>query len=188
MPKVGGRNRTPAEVHAIANRSKLSKEEIARRAEEEAAVRPRPLTPRKPAGLSRYAGEFWDETVPELVRLGLISVVDSPGFVLAAESYALARTALEELVPRKADGTPDARRRGARTVVEVDRVHGGMLKRHPAVMVYMQASGDYRRWCAEFGLTPSARMGLLKISSPTGRRGGGVDDGDGDDVEGLLGY
>lgn len=179
--------RVPAEVHSLANRSKLSPEEIARRQSEEDSIRPRPLAPRRPSHLSKHARECWDRHAPELVRLGLLTALDGPAFEHACESYALARTALEELRPRKADGTPDRRQTGL-TVTEVDRAHGRMLKKHPAVAVYLQASGDYRSWCAQFGLTPAGRMGLLRAGSPgqlpTGKDGAG----DGDDLEDLLGY
>lgn len=184
--RKGGRPRKSVELHVVGgNPSKLTEAELAARREEEAAVRPAPLRPTKPAGLSKVAGECWDRHAPELERLGLLTKMDAGAFVLACESFALAMEALGELRPRKADGTIDRRKRGLE-VVAVDRAHGGMLKKHPAVAVYLQASGDYRRWCAEFGLTPAARMGLRPARSAPGGAAGGEGDGDGDGFE--LGY
>lgn len=167
------------------NPSKLPKAELEARRAEEAAVKARPIRPKKPGHLSKFASEAWDDLTPELERLGLLTLLDSASFYFAVESYALARTALEELRPRKADGTLDRRAKGL-VVTEVDRVHGGMLKKHPAVAVYLQASGDFRRWCSAFGLTPSDRLALRPARPGPGSAGGGSDDGD--DVGAFLGY
>lgn len=175
-----------AVIELRGNRSKLTEEELAARRAEEAALKPKPLRPKKPEWLSKYAAECWDLHAPELERLALLTKIDAGAFALACESFALARTALEDLRPRKADGTPDRRLKGLETTA-VDRAHGGMLKKHPSVAVYLQASGDYRRWCAEFGLTPSARLGLRPARSSGPVSGGGAgDDGDGERFE--LGY
>ena len=96
---------------------------------------------------------------PELEALGLLSVLDGPGFRLACETYALALYALEEMRAKKADETVDARKKSL-AVLEVDRVHGGQRRKTPAFAVYAQASREFRAWCVEFGLTPSARVSL----------------------------
>lgn len=114
---------------------------------------------------------------PELERLSLLSVLDSPAFRFACSSYALAVTALGDMRPRKTDGTIDARKKGI-VLTEVDRAHGGMLKTHPAFRAYMQAVKDFRAWCVEFGLTPSARLGLRPGAQPPMP---GADDEDSDD-------
>lgn len=166
-----------AVIELRGNRSKLTEEELAARRAEEAALKPKPLRPTKPTWLSKYAAECWDLHAPELERMALLTKLDAGAFALACESFALARTALEELRPRKGDGTIDRRQKGL-TTTEVDRVHGGMLKRHPAAALYLQASGDYRRWCDQFGLTPSARIGLrpARSSGPSSSTGGAGDD------------
>jgi phage terminase small subunit len=92
-------------------------------------------------------------------------VLDAGSFRFACASYALAVTALGEMRHRKEDGSIDRRRKGF-VLTEVDRVHGGMLKTHPAFRAYMQAVKDYRAWCVEFGLTPSARLGLRPGAQP----------------------
>lgn len=159
------------------NRSKLSAEEIEERRSREVKANPLHLEP--PSHLSPYARECWDRHAPELEALGLLTVLDAGSFELACESYALARYALEELRPRKADGTPDGRSH-RRQVVEVDKGHGGMLRKHPAFSVFNMAQNAYKAWCAEFGLTPSSRVSLRP-----GRAGGMAGDeggSDGDDA------
>ena len=184
MAKRGGRPRKDVALHLVnGNPSKLSDEELEARRQEEAALRPAPLRPKKPEWLSKYGAEAWDAHVAELERLGLLTRLDVGAFALAMESLAVARYALEDLRPRKADGTPDRRSKGLATT-EVDRAHGLMLKKHPSIAVFLQASGEYRRWCSEFGLTPSARLGLRPARSSGSATGGTGDD---DGLDELLG-
>ncbi len=163
-----------AEVIALhGNPGKHSAAELEARA---AVPKARPLRPDPPKHLSTFARECWDKHAPELEHLGLLTVLDAGAFELACESYALAREALEELRPRRRDGEPDGRT-NRRTVVDVDRVHGGSLKKHPAFSVWNMATNTYRAWCQEFGLTPSARLNLR----PGRAEGGSGVDGDEDD-------
>jgi P27 family predicted phage terminase small subunit len=187
MPRKPGPPKLPADVIALhGNKSKLSDEELEERRREEAALRPAPIRPSKPAWLSTYASEAWDQHAAQLERLGLLTKIDAGSFALAMETFALARYALEDLRPRTATGTVD-RRTKKLTTTEVDRVHGGMLKKHPSVAVFTSAQAAYLRWCVEFGLTPSARMGLRPArSAGAAGRGGAGDDGDG--ASELLGY
>lgn len=178
MPRRPGPKPHSADVIELGgNRSKLSAEEIERRRAEE--VKPRPLRPEPPEWLSPFALECWQMHAPELEHLGLLTRLDAGAFVLACEAYGLAREALEELRVKKADGTPDQRTK-RRTVVDVDRVHGGMLKKHPAFSVFTQSSNLYLRFCGEFGLTPSSRVSLRPgASGPSLEEGPG---GDADDA------
>lgn len=181
MPRRPGPTPHTADVVRLhGNRSKLTDEEIAER--EAAEVKARPLRRGMPKDLSPYAEECWRELAPELEHLGLLSVLDGPGFRLACETYALARYALDELRARKADGTVDGRTK-RRSVIEVDVAHGGNLRRHPAIMVYSQAAKEFRQWCVEFGLSPSARVSLRPGAMGPGRRG--HEEGEGDDGAGF---
>lgn len=181
MPRKPGPVPQSADVVEIrGNRSKLTKEQIEQRRAQE--VKARPLRARPPADLSPLERECWDAHAPELQRLGLLSTLDAGSFRLACTSYAIAVSALLEMRPKKADGTPDARKKGV-AVVDVDRNHGGMLKKHPAVEVYFRAAADYRRWAIEFGLTPSSRIGLRPAAGSPGAGGGSSDDVDDDDFD-----
>lgn len=177
MPRKSGPVPKSAEVIELhGNAGKHSREEIERRRAQE--VKARPLRLRAPADLSPLELECWNLHAPELQRLGLLSMLDAGSFRFACTAYALAISSLLELRPKKTDGTPDKRKKGL-AVVDVDRVHGGGLKKHPAVEVYFRAADQYRRWAIEFGLTPSSRIGLRPAAGPSA--GGESDDGsDGD--------
>ncbi len=163
MPKRPGPLPLPANVVRIrGNASKLSAEDLEER--EASEVKARPLRPGPPAHLSPYARECWQKLTPELEHLGLLTVLDGPSFELACETWATAKYALEELRPKKADGTPD-RRKSRPELIEVDRVHGGQRRKNAAVMVYMQASREFRAWAVEFGLSPSGRAALRPAAS-----------------------
>jgi P27 family predicted phage terminase small subunit len=162
-------------IEITGNRGKLSAEEIEERRAKE--VKARPLAPKMPTHLSPYARDCWERHAPELEHLGLLTSLDAGSFEMACEAYALARHALEEMRPRRADGEPDART-NRREVLDVDRVHGGMLRKHPAFSVWNMAQNSYKAWCIEFGMTPSSRVSLRP-----GRAGGLVDDGNGSDAD-----
>lgn len=179
MPRRPGPTPMSADVIELrGNASKLSREELEER--RESTPRPQPVraaTP--PADLSPYARECWQLHAPELDALGLLSVLDRGSFRLACETYALAREALDEMRPKKADGTPDERTH-RREVIVADKVHGG-IKRHPAFLIYDTSQRAYLRWCVEFGLTPSARIGIRPAAGGRpvpGDEGDGGDNGD----------
>jgi len=163
------------ELHG--NASKLSKAELAARREEE--IQARPLRPSVPSDLSPHARECWKMLAPELEKLGLLSVLDGPSFRLACETYAIAVYALEEMRVRKADGTPDGRVKRP-SLLDVDRAHGGMSKKSPAFSIYAQASREFRAWCVEFGLSPSARASLRPGARGAPEGPARDDDSDGD--------
>lgn len=140
------------------NRSKLSKAELEERDAQEVKAEPvRDLDP--PKDLSPDAAACWKMHAPELERLGLLTRLDLGSFRLACETYAMALAAMAAMRPRRSDGEPDGRRRGYE-VVTVDKAHGGDLRKHPAFAVFNMAVNTYRAWCADFGLTPSARVTL----------------------------
>lgn len=183
VPKKSGPAPESADVIELkGNRGHLSKEQIAERRAQE--IKPRPLrasTP--PADLSLYARECWDLHAPELDALGLVTLLDRGSLRLACETYAVARSALDDLKPRKADGTVDRRKKSLVVTVK-DENHGG-IKRHPALIVLAQFGGEYRRWCAEFGLTPSARISIRPAAGA--RPSGEVSRDDDDDDSAFFG-
>lgn len=183
MPRRPGPAPTSADVIELrGNRAKLSEKELEERRANE--IKARPLRKGPPADLSPYALECWRELAPELEKLGLLSALDSPGFRLACEAHALARYALEEMRPKKADGTVDERTK-RREVLERDRVHGQMLKRHPAILIFQAATTEFRQWCVEFGLSPSARASLRPAAG--GRPGSGKERSEADDDDAFFG-
>lgn len=181
MPKrPGPRPHSAAVIELHGNASKLSSEELAARLEAEQSIpKARPLRLDVPADLTHYARECWKIHAPELERLGLLAALDSGAFVLLCETYAVAREALDSMRPSKSDGTPDARKTRL-DVLDVDRVHGGQKKRAAGAATFLQAAAQYRAWAVEFGLTPSARLGLRPAArTPARDEGGAADDDDG---------
>lgn len=178
MPKRPGPKPQPADVIELrGNRSKLTDEQLAERRASTPA--PKPLAPKAPKDLSPVARECWQHHASELEHLGLLTVLDGAAFRLACEAYALAVAALGEMRPKKADGTPDGRKRGFEVLLR-DKDHEP--RRHPAFIVWKQATDEYRSWCSEFGMTPSARVGLRPGASV-----GTVADDDEDDDSAFFG-
>lgn len=101
----------------------------------------RRVAPEKPEGLSPAASAHWDEIVPELTRLDLLSPVHIGALVMLCESFAR-WTAARDI--RKAEGVLGTNSQG--------RV------RHPAAAEESSALKDYHRLALEFGLTPSAEQ------------------------------
>jgi len=176
VPKKPGPPKQSADVIRIrGNRSKLTDAQLRER--EAAEVKPAPVAPRVPKDLDVYERECWDMHAPELDRLGLLTALDGASFRFACTSYSLARHSLDAMKPRTKSGAIDRRKKGYQVVIN-DPAHGGGLRRHPAFLTYRQAASDYRAWCTEFGLTPSARVSLRPAAGPMTRQAADEDDDD----------
>lgn len=97
------------------------------------------FAPVKPAYLSPVASLHWDEVVPELVRLDLVTPSSIGGLVALCEAWARFIAAHQLLAE---DGVLTQGTRG--------------IMRHPATAIANEASREYRNWADEFGLTPSS--------------------------------
>lgn len=98
----------------------------------------RRLLPLPPMELSPKAAEHWALIVEELARLELTKPLDAGALAAACETWARfadAQEFINSLTPTElyAEG-----------------------KRHPVLVTVEAASREYRAWCDEFGLTPSA--------------------------------
>lgn len=163
MPKRPGPPPLPAEVVQLRPGHRGAAEVEARR---DSAPAPRPLGPPRPPGdLSPDERECWEQLAPELAHLGLLTAMDWGAFRLACEAFGLARAARREMLRRTKTGRPDRRSRAAEVLV---RDRDGADRRSPAFIVWKQACEEYRRWCIEFGLTPSARVGLRPAAAGVG--------------------
>lgn len=114
---------------------------------------PPPFTreaPERPDHLTEYAAELWDRIVSQLESLKLLKDLDGPSLEMACETYAMWREALEK---RKSIGMIG---KGAvkNTVVIA-----------PWVRIEINAGKEFRNWCREYGLTPSAEMSLAQPGS-----------------------
>lgn len=105
--------------------------------------------PVKPTDLSADAAEIWDVFVSELSRVEVLRPLDGPALRVACETY--------------------GRWRQAQRL----RVEKGILSRNsqgvvraPWLSVEAEAGREFRAWCAEFGLTPSAEGRLGAPEQP----------------------
>lgn len=99
--------------------------------------------------MSADGEKLWRRLAPELARVGLLTLADVPAFESVCELYAIVL----------------ACRRSVRSgrnyqVTTKDRTHGGELRRHPSLLTLKQYEDAFRAAAKEFGLTPSARVGL----------------------------
>lgn len=113
----------------------------------------RRVAPDKPTDLSTVAAAHWDEIVPELTRLDLLSPVHVGALTMLCEAFARWHAAREI---RAAEGVLGHNSQG--------RV------RHPAAAEESSALKDYHRLALEFGLTPSAEQ---RVAADGGSGGDG---------------
>lgn len=112
----------------------------------------RRLLPLKPMELSPLAAEHWDLIVEELARLELTKPIDAGALSVTCETWA--RFAAAQAAINR-DGI----------IVEVEMSRGDVTwtehRPHPALRIVEAASREYRAWCSEFGLTPSAESRVI---------------------------
>ena len=120
--------------------------------------KPRPVSPKRPAWLTGEGRREWERVVPELGRLGLLTIVD--GAALAG--YCQSWTDYVE--------TTRFLKKHGRTF----ETPNGYVQQRPEVSIAQKSLQLVKAFCAEFGLTPSSRG---RMSLP------GEKD---DDFDGLL--
>ena len=113
--------------------------------------KPPPIIPTPPDFLSADARAEWDRVVPELDRLGLVTMLDRAGLAAYCEAWSrfvMATAVLHEepLIIKKA----------------------GRSVKNPALQVAKDAAADMLRWCVDFGMTPSARGRMAVPGTPDG--------------------
>ena len=112
-------------------------------------VKPDDRIPKMPAYLAPLAKTWWRKNVPALAAIGMLSSIDATALEAMASSYAIVVTAEEALAK---DG-------------HYVTCANGVLKAHPALSILRQAYDTYRRFCCEFGMTPSSRSRLTSGDS-----------------------
>jgi len=116
-----------------------------------AEPKPRPKPPTMPTWLSREAKAEWRRVVPELDRIGLLTLVDRAALAAYCEAWSLLRLAQADV---EANGV-------THYVVEKTYDDGttiyARVAKNPAVNVMRDAMATIRAFCSEFGLSPSAR-------------------------------
>lgn len=112
-----------------------------KKSQEDRSPRPRPTAPEPPKALSAEARAEWGRVVPELDRIGMLTVVDRAALVVYCETWSTYVRA-----------QADVKRRG----VLVTGYRGSRVK-NPALQIARDAAQLVRAMCSEFGLTPSSR-------------------------------
>lgn len=105
------------------------------------APRPKPLAPKCPKWLSGEARREWRRVVPALEKLGLLSELDGAALEAYVSTYG-----------RMVRAERDIAENGSTYITST-----GFERVRPAVKIATEAEESVRRFCAEFGLTPSAR-------------------------------
>jgi P27 family predicted phage terminase small subunit len=123
---------------------------------------PRPAKgePIKPDWLDGRAASAWDELVPELARIGLLTLVDGHALAVYCEAWA---TYVEASAIVRSEG------------ILIDSYRGGKAK-NPAAQIMRDSADLMMKVGGQYGLTPATRT---RLQVP--------DDGtDGFDMESLL--
>ena len=109
---------------------------------------PQTRSPRAPRHLDEHARNEWARVVPELVRMGLYTVVDQAALEAYCSCYSQWRRACDEID------------KAGETYETVGKSGGVMWRARPQVAIANEALRQMRAFAAEFGLTPAARVRL----------------------------
>lgn len=123
-------------------------------------------TPTMPKHLCPVARKEWKTIVPELLKLGVLTVVDRAALAAYCECFALWERARREVFKNGITFTTKA-------VVKTHQDDGSTkdevlilgIKRNPAVAVSNEALRMMKSYLVEFGLTPASRS-RLSVEQP----------------------
>lgn len=101
-------------------------------------------TPKPPAWLDNEAKKEWKRIVPELRKVGLLSMVDHPSFAAYCQTYS--RFIASEKVLKKEGLTFET--------------PNGYPQQRPEVSISNKALEQMRKYASDFGLSPSSRSRL----------------------------
>jgi P27 family predicted phage terminase small subunit len=145
--RSGGHNRKPTALHVLDGTFRADRHN-------DAEPKPTAGAPSCPTWLDREAKAEWRRIVPELERLGLLTVVDRAALTCYCQAWS-------ELN----DATRVLKRAGRYQAVGED----GHLTPHPALAHQRAAWKAVKDFCALFGLDPSSRTRLKgKDEKPKG--------------------
>jgi len=114
------------------------------------------VAPTKPSHLTPMASQMWDLMVTELMKLNLLKEADGPTLTIACETFSRWLDAKRMRVEAK-DATDPMTRYGL-----LGQNAAGTWGVGPWVRVEETAGAQWRAYCSEFGLSPSAEMRLAK--------------------------
>lgn len=107
--------------------------------------KPVPIAPKCPSWANRYGKRLWKELIPEMERLGLVTKIDGASFAAMCHSYGVWVECEQYL------------KKHGRTYEYTNKAGETNMIARPEVAIGQKALAEFRRWAAEFGLTPAAR-------------------------------
>ena len=107
--------------------------------------KPKPVVPKMPSWLNKYAKKEWKRIVPELKSLGLLTQIDRAALSAYCDAYGRWREASEGL-----------QKHGM-----VWEASSGYLQQTPYVSMVKNALADMMKCLTEFGMTPSSRTRIV---------------------------
>lgn len=107
--------------------------------------KPDPISPKCPSWLDKDAKKEWKRIVPELEKLGLITIIDGTALAGYCQGYSLFKQATEVI------------RDNGLTCEYINKNGAKNTRKRPEVDIAFQSFQVIKAFCAEFGLTPSAR-------------------------------
>ena len=115
--------------------------------------KPTLLAPERPSWLVGEARREWERVVPELEKLGLLTVVDGAALAAYCQAYATMVQAEKEL-------RAHLRQHKKLTVTYVNKAGADNEVPHPAIKIARDAATTMKAFMTEFGLTPASRVRL----------------------------
>jgi P27 family predicted phage terminase small subunit len=140
---------TPTKIKAARGswRAKINRREPA----------PEPGAPPRPQWLAVEARAYWDELVPELLRLGVLSLIDAKALARYCQTWARWRKADEWI-----------QQHGLTYPIKDKDGNVAAVQQWPEVGIFNKLSAQLLRLEQEFGLTPAART-RVQAQVPTQR-------------------
>jgi phage terminase small subunit len=133
----------------------------------EPSPQPTPVAPKPPSWLLPEAKKRWKELAPELEQLGLLTKADGLTFSMMLTHYALAVDALRQLKSWKKEignlGYNDLPLTIKRSIDKLPLVIKGSKDTYlanPLLRILRDHSALFKAYMAEFGLSPSSRVGF----------------------------
>lgn len=110
--------------------------------------KPRPISPKCPTWLGPIAKKEWKRVVPELERMGLLTIVDGAALEGYCESYSKWVELTQFLKKFEKQGY-------------MFKTPSGYMQQLPQVTMAQRYLTMAKAFCAEFGLTPSSRARMV---------------------------
>jgi len=146
MSAKGGRPRKPTHL-------KIVEGNPGKRPLNQNEPKPKPLLPSCPNWLNKDAKAMWRRLAKKLNDLGLLTEIDGEAFTAACQSYGV-WVECEKILIEKG------------RVMVIERVNksgdsiGEYEQQRPEVSIGNTALKNFKGFCSEFGLSPSARSGI----------------------------